>query len=276
LSLRETVIRLAETQAPTAGVRKYLERDEASWLAIMMSWPAAVPFDCHGTVVTAPVDPAWDALVAARDKLWQALGDGDLIGGLLSFSTGQLAPSKPERWRVREGFAAFQSERLDGGRVLLREVDFARWMAGYAPTVAAESDETKQALAVASQYRARGEDPEHRLEACPNAAAPTGAPSSLSADENVADDAAAKPQPTDRAVREWFKNRVDAWPDDRSAPSEDDDWLAITQHFAPGLTRDEFRIVRNDKDVTPPEWRTQGPRLLWGKVKARKSAEKPR
>jgi hypothetical protein len=30
LSLRETVIRLAETQAPIAGVRKYLERDEAS------------------------------------------------------------------------------------------------------------------------------------------------------------------------------------------------------------------------------------------------------
>ena len=152
LSLREAVIRLAETQAPTAGVRKYLERDEASWLAIMMSWPAAVPFDCHGTVDTAPGAPAWDALVAARDKLWQALGDGDLIGVLLSFSTGQLAPSKPELWRVRGGFAAFQSERLDGGHVLLREVDFARWMAGYAPTVAAESDETTQAAAAELQY----------------------------------------------------------------------------------------------------------------------------
>jgi hypothetical protein len=415
VSLLEAVIRLAEARAPEAGVRKYLETGgEALWQAIMASWPADVPFDWldrANIIATPPPTPGWGALAAARDELRQTLGDGDLIGVQRSFSTGRLATIKPEPWRVREGFEAFQSERLDGGRVLLGEVDFAQWMAGDAPTVAAEADETTQASAAESQYPAIGEIPKHRhltacevltwigygraiskevyfppfdrasgiraeernsllhrsvpdpkppddpmddaerklmeavraghvhmlterngafeemptaiyehavvvtargsieadwkaperdreraityrsslapigdvwfrksevLEAWPNPAAPTGAPTSLSDDENVAGDVSAKPQPTDRAVREWFKNRVDAWPDDRSAPSEDDDWLAITQHFAPGLTRDEFRIVRNDKDVTPPEWRTQGRRLLWGKVKARKSAEKPR
>lgn len=166
LSLREAVIRLAERRTPQAGVRRYLEYleadHEAVWQAIMASigWPGTA-----NTTVAAPPSPALGALEAARNELRQALGDADLIAVLLSI--GGLVPAKSERWRGYEGFEAFQSERLDGGRVLLGELDFARWMAGDAPTVAAEADETTQAQATESHYPAVGDIPEHRhLTAC--------------------------------------------------------------------------------------------------------------
>ena len=74
-----------------------------------------------------------------------------------------------------------------------------------------------------------------------------------------------KPQPTNPAVRQWMRDRVASWPDDKSAPSEGEDWDAVQQHFAPGLSRDEFRNVRREE--TPPEWRKQGPRKPWPQVK---------
>lgn len=74
-----------------------------------------------------------------------------------------------------------------------------------------------------------------------------------------------KPKPTNLAVLQWIRDRITSWPDDKPAPSEGDDWDAARQHFAHGLTRDEFRAVRNSE--TPGAWRVQGPRKLWGQVK---------
>ena len=74
-----------------------------------------------------------------------------------------------------------------------------------------------------------------------------------------------KPKPTNLSVRQWMLNRVASWPNDKPAPSESDDWDAVQQHFAPGLSRDEFRNVRSE--LTPPEWRKQGPRKPWGQLK---------
>jgi hypothetical protein len=74
-----------------------------------------------------------------------------------------------------------------------------------------------------------------------------------------------KPRPTNPAVRHWVRDRVASWPNDKPAPSESDDWDAVQQHFAPELSRDEFRNVR--KSETPPEWRKKGPRKPWGQLK---------
>lgn len=75
-----------------------------------------------------------------------------------------------------------------------------------------------------------------------------------------------RPKPTDQAVRQWMQDRVEQWPDNESAPSEEADLLAAKVHFAPGLSREEFRSVR--KAETPAAWHaSQGRRLLWGKAK---------
>jgi hypothetical protein len=71
-----------------------------------------------------------------------------------------------------------------------------------------------------------------------------------------------RPQPTDTAVRQWFRDRVARWPDNKAAPSEGEDQQAIAAYFAPGLTRDEIRLVR--EEVTPEAWRKQGRRRPWG------------
>ena len=85
-----------------------------------------------------------------------------------------------------------------------------------------------------------------------------------------------RPNPTNPAVRQWFRDRVATWLDDQPAPSELGDWRSITQHFAPGIARKEFRIVRQQE--TPAAWRKQGPRPPWGVAKqsADQSANLPR
>jgi hypothetical protein len=90
-------------------------------------------------------------------------------------------------------------------------------------------------------------------------------PREISAAPAPVKNAAGSSKPTDRALRQWMRDRVASWPDDKPAPSEDDDWDAVQQHFAPELSREEFRNVR--RDVTPREWRKQGPRKPWGQVK---------
>lgn len=74
-----------------------------------------------------------------------------------------------------------------------------------------------------------------------------------------------RPKPTDAAVRQWMRERVAGWPKDKHAPSEDHDFKAATSYFGPELSREEFRLVRMSE--TPLDWRKQGPRLAWGKVK---------
>jgi hypothetical protein len=54
------------------------------------------------------------------------------------------------------------------------------------------------------------------------------------------------------------RDRVADWPVDRPPPTEDEDLKAAQAHFGAGLTRAEFRIVREEE--TPPEWRKRGPR----------------
>jgi hypothetical protein len=81
-----------------------------------------------------------------------------------------------------------------------------------------------------------------------------------------------RPKPHLEAVKDFFLDRVATWADEVPAASEDDDIKAVTGHFAPGISRDEIRTVR--REVTPPEWRKQGPRRPWGEVR-RQSANPP-
>jgi hypothetical protein len=74
----------------------------------------------------------------------------------------------------------------------------------------------------------------------------------------VTRDDSPKPRPTDPAVRQFQRNRVAGWPKDRAPPTEQEDWETARNHFGPGLTRDEFRLVRRDE--TPDAWRRQGRR----------------
>lgn len=77
-----------------------------------------------------------------------------------------------------------------------------------------------------------------------------------------------RPKPSDKNVRSFLKNRVANWPDDKCPPNEREDWQAARSHFqGDKLTRDEFRLVRNQE--TPEPWRKQGKRLPWGQTKAR-------
>ena len=69
---------------------------------------------------------------------------------------------------------------------------------------------------------------------------------------------------TDRKVRRWMRYRVEHWPSDKPAPTQECD-LAEAQKAFPGLSRDELRLVRESE--APPEWRRQGPRRLWGEVR---------
>lgn len=80
-----------------------------------------------------------------------------------------------------------------------------------------------------------------------------------------------KPNPSNPAVRRWMRDRVASWPDDKIAPPEDVDLCAAQNHFAPGLTRDDFRLVREAE--TPSEWRKQGRRRPWGQVKKPRGKE---
>ena len=83
----------------------------------------------------------------------------------------------------------------------------------------------------------------------------------------------ALPKATNRAILQKMRERLESWPDDQPAPNEEDDFAAISAFFAPGsLSRDEFRLVRTDDSVVPPEWRKQGPRRPWKKVKPKSAA----
>jgi hypothetical protein len=74
-----------------------------------------------------------------------------------------------------------------------------------------------------------------------------------------------KPKGTLKAVTIWFKERSDGWSDDETAPSEQRDWDAAKDYFAPGLTRDG--IFRKARETTPEAWRKQGRRPPWGAVR---------
>ena len=79
-----------------------------------------------------------------------------------------------------------------------------------------------------------------------------------------------RPKPTRERVVTWLQERVECWPDESPAPSEEVDWNAARSHFGEGLRRDyDFRPIR--EKATPHEWRKPGPRKPWGQVK--KAAE---
>jgi hypothetical protein len=87
----------------------------------------------------------------------------------------------------------------------------------------------------------------------------------VSAIRNGADATVTGRRATDKAVREWMRNRVSNWPDDKPPPNEEMDWSAAGSEFGDTLTQREFRIVR--KDETPLAWRKQGRRKSWGLLK---------
>ena len=99
------------------------------------------------------------------------------------------------------------------------------------------------------------------VRSAPNTTLGPAAPT-VSADMNASTPVDGRPKPTTQAVRKWMRDRVAAWPNDNLAPTERDDWHAARRHFANGLTRAEFRLVRSEE--TPQAWRKQGKRLLWG------------
>lgn len=66
---------------------------------------------------------------------------------------------------------------------------------------------------------------------------------------------------TPSAAREWMQERVKTWPDDEPPPSEEMDLAAARTHFDANFTRDELRIVRSDRKITPSTWRKPGRRM---------------
>jgi len=66
------------------------------------------------------------------------------------------------------------------------------------------------------------------------------------------------PKATDKAVRAWFKDRVETWPAGTAFPAEAADFAAAKNVFGNGLTRVELRIVI--RDLAPLGWRKQGRR----------------
>lgn len=65
-------------------------------------------------------------------------------------------------------------------------------------------------------------------------------------------------RPSDKEVREWYRQRVASWPEGKPPPTEKADLEAVQRQFGSTLTRDEFRIVR--KGEAPEHWRKPGPR----------------
>jgi hypothetical protein len=85
------------------------------------------------------------------------------------------------------------------------------------------------------------------------------------------DKTVSRPKPTDRSVRQLMRDRVKEQPDDKPAPTEDEDFKAVEKCFGErALTREDFRSVRRSE--TPKAWRTQGPRKPWGVARKKKSA----
>lgn len=74
-----------------------------------------------------------------------------------------------------------------------------------------------------------------------------------------------KSAPTGSSVREWMRQRVEGWPNDRPAASEQADWEAARAKFGDALTQIDFRQVRREE--TPAAWRKQGRRKPWGKLR---------
>jgi hypothetical protein len=71
--------------------------------------------------------------------------------------------------------------------------------------------------------------------------------------------ASEKPKPpSDTAVREWMRRRVQTWPEDTPPPTEEQDREAAIAYFGPGLSRAEIRLIRREE--TPPKWHKPGPR----------------
>jgi hypothetical protein len=66
------------------------------------------------------------------------------------------------------------------------------------------------------------------------------------------------PKATDKAVRAWFKERVETWPAETAFPAEAADFAAAKSVFGNSLTRVELRIVI--RDLAPLGWRKQGRR----------------
>jgi hypothetical protein len=85
------------------------------------------------------------------------------------------------------------------------------------------------------------------------------------ANELVAPQEGRAAKPTERAIRDWMRNRVSGWPDHLPAPTEDADYIVARKDFGDGLSRVDFRGIRQTE--TPHQWRTSGPRRPWGFVK---------
>jgi hypothetical protein len=94
-----------------------------------------------------------------------------------------------------------------------------------------------------------------------------------SSTETAASKGPPRPAPTNPAMRKWMRDRVTNWPDDKKAPTDQDDFEAAAAYFDESLGRDALRSVRRDE--TPAEWRNRGPRQVWGMVKAKSAKPRP-
>jgi hypothetical protein len=64
--------------------------------------------------------------------------------------------------------------------------------------------------------------------------------------------------PTSENLENWFRDRVETWPDDKPAPTQDDDFIAAKAYFSPNPTRQAVRDARTK--IAPAQWQKQGPR----------------
>ena len=151
ISIREAVIRVAETRSPELEIRNYLAQPapknpliSPKWERAFYDpylWPSSQPVSGAeveparaGTINDswAPASAEWTALDGAREELRRVLADGALIG----FAEGEAAVSGPipsHWWRQDRGFDALRTGFLldDDKRrctAMLQEKTFRHWL----------------------------------------------------------------------------------------------------------------------------------------------------
>jgi hypothetical protein len=198
------------------------------------------------------------AVEAAISDLGRALADEKLLSEVIDERTGDKLGCPAKQWRTGAAqrviwktgyFSPNGSRRL---HVVISREEFERWLvAGAAPNDGSGPATSSEAGEISAPVLARAAPP------------PEISPSNGADARSAQHSATTRPKPSNQAVREWIRGRVAGWPDEEAAPTEDEDFEAAKSHFGDGLTRAEFRIVR--EEGTPQAWRKQGRRKPWGR-----------
>ena len=138
ITLRATIIRLAELRAPNVDLQVYLNPPAkptsllSDATAFAKRWHDRFKDDPFEWPFPSEEAPGWLALKAARAEVRQALGDGNLLGYRPNLE-GNPQPLSIGFWRNSAGYSALRSgttpNLADDGvaAVLLQALDFERW-----------------------------------------------------------------------------------------------------------------------------------------------------